>query len=152
MLIPAKVEYGMRALLALTEMGEPTTAEELAAAQALPVKFLSAILNDLRRAGIIISQRGVDGGYWLARPADAITLAEVMGALGGPLAQVRGRRPEDTSYYGAASHLSEVWVAIRASMRNVLELVTLDDVVRGRFPHSVVHLTQPDPASSAGQS
>ena len=141
MMIPAKVEYGMRALLALTELGEAKTAA-LAESQGLPAKFLSAILNDLRRAGIVVSQRGADGGYRLARPAATITVAEVMRALDGPLAEVRGLRPEDTQYFGAATHLQDVWVAVRASMRNVLELVTLEDVVLGRFPRSVARLTE----------
>ena len=92
--IPAKVDYGMRALLALTARGEPTTAEALAEAQALPSKFLGAILNDLRRAGIVASQRGSEGGYRLARPAAEISVADVMRALDGPLAEVRGLRPE----------------------------------------------------------
>jgi len=135
--IPAKVEYGIRALLTLTELGEATTTAALAESQDLPAKFLSAILNDLRRAGILISQRGADGGYRLARPAATVTLAEVMRALDGALAEVRGLRPEDTQYFGAATHLQDVWVAVRASMSNVLELVTPEDVVQGRFPQSV---------------
>jgi Rrf2 family protein len=140
--IPAKVDYGMRALLTLTQRGEPATAESLATAQALPAKFLGSILNDLRRAGIVASQRGADGGYRLARPPEAISVADVMRALDGPLAEVRGLRPEDTRYDGAAAHLQDVWVAVRASMRAVLEQVTLDDVVRGRLPRSVARLTE----------
>jgi Rrf2 family protein len=140
--IPAKVEYGMRALLALAQTGKPATAEALAEAQGLPAKFLGAILNELRRSGLVTNQRGADGGYRLARPADTITVAEVMRALDGPLADVRGLRPEDTHYHGAAVHLQDVWVAIRASLRDVLEHVTLDDVVRGRFPRSVARLTE----------
>jgi len=140
--ISAKVDYGMRALLALTEIGESATAESLAAAQDLPAKFLGAILNDLRRAGIVTSQRGSEGGYRLARPPSAISVADVMRALDGPLAEVRGLRPEHAHYDGAAVHLQDVWVAVRASLRNVLEGVTLDDVVRGRFPRSVARLTE----------
>jgi Rrf2 family protein len=138
--IPAKVDYGMRALLTLTEMGEPATAESLASAQNLPAKFLGSILNDLRRAGIVDSQRGADGGYRLARPASAIAVADVMRALDGPLAEVRGLRPEDTSYDGAAANLQRVWVAVRASMRSVLEVLTLEDVVSGHFPRAVARL------------
>src|SRR5215469_16026125 len=119
----------MRALLELARIGEPTTGEALATAQGLPAKFLSAILNDLRRAGLVTSQRGMEGGYRLGRPASAITPADVMRALDGPLAEVRGLRPEMTSYEGAAEHLQELWVATRASLRNVLERVTLEDVV-----------------------
>jgi Rrf2 family protein len=140
--IPAKVDYGMRALLTLTELGEPATAESLATAQGLPAKFLGSILNDLRRAGIVASQRGADGGYRLARPAGAIAVADVMRALDGPLAEVRGLRPEDARYEGAAAHLQDVWVAVRASMRAVLEQVTLEDVVRGRLPRAVARLTE----------
>ncbi len=140
--IPAKVDYGMRALLTLTQMGEPATAEALAQSQGLPAKFLGSILNDLRRAGIVASQRGAEGGYRLARPGSAIAVADVMRALDGPLAEVRGLRPEDAAYDGAAEHLQDVWVAVRASMRAVLELVTLEDVVTGRFPRSVARLTE----------
>jgi len=139
--IPAKVDYGMRALLTLTELGRPATAESLATAQGLPAKFLGAILNDLRRAGIVASQRGAEGGYRLARPADEVTVADVMRALDGPLAEVRGQRPEDASYDGAAAHLQDVWVAVRASLRAVLEHVTLADVAGGRLPRSVSRLS-----------
>ena len=140
--IPAKVDYGMRALLALTARGEPTTAEALAEAQALPSKFLGAILNDLRRAGIVASQRGSEGGYRLARPATEITVADVMRALDGPLAEVRGLRPEAATYDGPAEHLQDVWIAVRASLRSVLERVNLDDVVQGRLPRAVAKLTE----------
>jgi Rrf2 family protein len=140
--IPAKVDYGMRALLALTARGEPTTAEALAEAQALPSKFLGAILNDLRRAGIVASQRGSEGGYRLARPAAEISVADVMRALDGPLAEVRGLRPEAAHYDGPAEHLQDVWIAVRASLRSVLERVNLDDVVQGHLPRSVAKLTE----------
>jgi Rrf2 family protein len=140
--ISAKVEYGIRALLALAQTGKPATAEALAEAQGLPAKFLGAILNELRRSGLVTSQRGAEGGYRLARPADTITVAEVMRSLDGPLADIRGLRPEDTRYHGAALHLQDVWVAIRASLRDVLEHVTLADVVRGRFPRSIARLTE----------
>ena len=139
--IPAKVDYGMRALLALTAAGEPVTGQALAEAQGLPVKVLGAILTDLRRAGLLASQRGVEGGYRLARPADAITVADVMRALDGPLAEVRGLRPEMATYHGAAEHLQDVWVAVRASLRSVLEQVTLEDIVRGGLPDTVASMT-----------
>jgi Rrf2 family protein len=138
--ISAKVDYGMRALLELAEAKDPVTGESLAQVQGLPPKFLSAILNDLRRVGLVLSQRGLDGGYRLARPADQITVAEVMRALDGPLAEVRGLRPEDASYQGAAARLQDVWVATRASLRSVLEAVTLEDIVKGSLPASVAHL------------
>jgi len=139
--IPAKVDYGLRALLALTANGMPLTAESLAAEQGLPPRFLGAILADLRRAGLVASQRGSEGGYRLGRDAEKITFAEVIRALDGPLANVRGLRPEDTSYEGAAEHLQDVWVALRASLRGVLEHVTLADVARGRLPKQVLNLT-----------
>ena len=140
--IPAKVDYGMRALLALADRGEPATTEALATAQDLPVKFLGAIMNELRRAGLVASQRGAEGGYRLSRPAGAVSVADVMRALDGPLAEVRGTRPEDTSYEGPAVHLQDVWVAVRASLREVLERVSLQDIVDGRLPRSVARLTE----------
>lgn len=135
--IPATADYGLRALLALTVAGSPQTAETLAGDQQLPARFLGAIMNDLRRAGIVISQRGPDGGYRLARDASEITVAEVIRALVGPLAEVRGQRPEDTAYEGAAEHLQELWVAVRASLRRVLDVVTLADVASGSFPAEI---------------
>ena len=139
--VPAKVDYGLRALLALAAGGTAQTAEALAADQGLPPRFLGAILADLRRAGIVGSQRGAEGGYRLARPAEEISLADVFRALDGPLAEVRGFRPEDTEYQGAAEHLKDVWVAVRASLRSVLENVTLADVATGELPPSVAELT-----------
>jgi Rrf2 family protein len=140
--ISAKVDYGTRALLALADRGQPASAEALAEDQGLPARFLGAILIELRRAGIVSSQRGAEGGYRLARPARDITIAEIMRALDGPLAEVRGLRPEATHYEGAAAHLQEVWVAVRASLRNVLERVSLEDVVDGRLPRAVARLTE----------
>ncbi|HEX6392635.1 MAG TPA: Rrf2 family transcriptional regulator [Acidimicrobiales bacterium] len=132
--IPAKVDYAMRALLELAIRDQPTSAESLAEAQELPTKFLSAILNDLRRAGLISSRRGLDGGYRLARPAREISVADVMRAIDGPLAEVRGLRPEMTKYEGAATHLQDVWIATRASLRTVLEPITLDHIAKGHLP------------------
>ena len=131
--IPAKVDYALRALLEMAALGAPVSGERLAEAQGIPTKFLSAILNDLRRAGLVSSQRGTDGGYWLARPPDQICPADVIRALDGPIAAVRGVAPEETAYHGAATHLTEVWIAARASLRRVLEEVTLADIVAGRF-------------------
>ena len=135
--IPATADYGVRALLALTAAGVPQTAETLAAEQDLPARFLGAIMNDLRRAGLVISQRGPDGGYRLARDPSQITIADVIRALVGPLAEVRGQRPEDTTYEGAAEHLQEVWVAVRAALRRVLDNVTLADVAAGTVPAEI---------------
>jgi Rrf2 family protein len=132
--IPAKVDYGLRALLVLAAGSEPMTSRALAIDQDLPAGFLSVIMNDLRRAGLVSNQRGPDGGYSLARSADAITVADVMRVLDGPLAQVRGLRPEATDYTGSAKHLQSVWIAMRANLRSVLEHVTLDDVIAGRLP------------------
>ncbi len=144
--IPAKVDYGLRALLTLAASGAPQTAEYLAGEQALPPRFLGAILADLRRAGIVASQRGAEGGYRLAREAKEITMADVIRALDGPLAEVRGYRPELTNYDGAAENLQQVWVAVRASLRSVLEKVTLADVIGGNLPAHVKKLTA-DPES-----
>jgi Rrf2 family protein len=139
--IPAKVDYGIRALLALTAAGAPQTAEYLAVEQGLPPRFLGAILADLRRAGIVASQRGAEGGYRLARDSSQITIADVIRALDGPLAEVRGYRPELTTYDGAAENLQQVWVAVRASLRSVLEKVSLADVIAGTLPAHVRRMT-----------
>lgn len=141
--ISAKADYAVRALLQLaaTPGGEPVRAETLAVEQALPVKFLENILVDLRRAGIVASRRGSEGGYRLARPATEISLATVIRAVDGPLAEVRGARPEAAEYEGAAEHLRDVWIAVRASMRSVLESVTLAHVVEGKLPAKVRALT-----------
>lgn len=139
--IPAKVDYGLRALLSLTAAGTPQTTEQLAADQGLPPRFLGSILAEMRRGGLVASQRGAEGGYRLARPPSAITFAEVFRALDGPLAEVRGVRPEATRYDGSAEHLQDVWVAVRASLRQVLEHVTLEQVVGGDLPVEVVRLT-----------
>jgi Rrf2 family protein len=109
----------------------------LAEAQGLPAKFLEGILAELRRSSIVTSARGSEGGYRLARPADEITIADVMRAIDGPLAEIRGERPEQTSYEGAAIHLQEVWIAVRASLRSVLEATTLADVASGELPDNV---------------
>lgn len=139
--IPAKVDYGLRALLSLAAAGSPQTTEQLAADQGLPPRFLGAILAELRRAGMVASQRGADGGYRLAREPATITCADVIRVLDGPLAEVRGHRPEATSYEGSAAHLQEVWVAVRASLREVLEQVTLEDISSGKLPPRIQRLT-----------
>jgi Rrf2 family protein len=140
--IPAKVDYGLRALLVLAASDEAMTSRALAQDQELPAGFLSAILNDLRRAGLVTNQRGPDGGYRLARSADTITVADVMRVLDGPLARVRGQRPEATDYVGSARHLQEVWIAVRANLRSVLEHVTLLDVIVGRLPTMASDFTE----------
>lgn len=140
--ISAKAEYAMRALLTLAAEpdGAPLTADQLAGAQSLPVKFLENILVDLRRSGLVRNQRGVAGGYRLARPASEITAAEVLRLIDGPLAEVRGDRPEHSSYEGPAEHLQDVWVAARAALRSVLEHVTLAQIADGRLPARIARL------------
>ena len=142
MYVSAKVDYAVRALCTVADAdGKPVTAESLARSQGLPSKFLESILNDMRRAGLLTSQRGAEGGYRLSRPADAITVADVIRPLDGPLAEVRGLRPEATAYQGPAEHLQDVWVAVRASLRAVLEAVTIADIVSGALPRTVRKLT-----------
>ena len=142
MYISAKVDYAVRALCTLADAdGRPVTAESLAVSQGLPAKFLESILHDMRRAGLLLSQRGADGGYRLARPAASITVAEVIRPLDGPLAEVRGLRPEAATYEGSAERLQDVWVAVRASLRAVLEQVSIADIVSGDLPRSVQKLT-----------
>jgi Rrf2 family protein len=140
--ISAKAEYAMRALLTLAADPEERsyTADRLASAQALPVKFLENILVDLRRGGLVQSRRGAEGGYRLARPADEITAADVLRLIDGPLAEVRGARPDESTYEGPAEHLQEVWVAARAALRSVLEHVTLADIASGRLPPAIAKM------------
>jgi len=138
--ISAKVDYGMRALLVLASAGEPMTADALATDQGLPSKFLGVILNDLRRSGILVSHRGREAGYNLARPASEITAADVIRSLEGPLAQVKGLRPEQATYQGAAQHLQEAWIAVRAGLRAVLEHITIQDIVDGKLQPAVAQL------------
>lgn len=139
--ISAKVDYAVRALCSLAGSEHALTAEALAQSQGLPSKFLESILNDMRRAGLLTSQRGPDGGYRLARPAEQITVADVIRPLDGPLAEIRGLRPEAANYEGAAEHLQAVWVAVRASLRSVLDETTIAGIVSGDLPPSVAALT-----------
>jgi Rrf2 family protein len=132
----------VRALLVLAASKDPMTAEALAKDQGLPGKFLGVILNDLRRAGILVSHRGREAGYNLARPPSEVTLADVIRALEGPLAQVRGLGPETASYQGAAEHLQDAWIAVRAGLRSVLEHINLEHVVKGEFPPGVAELVK----------
>jgi len=130
MRVSAKVDYALRALaeLAIAPAG-PVKAERLASAQQIPLKFLENILLELRRAEIVASQRGAEGGYRLAKPAPEVSLADVIRAVEGPIATVRGARPEDVTYTGPAAALQEVWIELRASMRGVLEETSLADLV-----------------------
>ncbi len=147
--ISAKTDYGVRAMLVLAaaqgENGDepvPVTADQVAEGQGLPRKFLEAILRDLRRAGLVTSTRGSAGGYWLARPADEVTLGDVFRAVDGPLAEVRGLRPHETTYHEPAAALPTVWVAVRASLRNVLDEVTLAALLRDDLPADVRELAE----------
>jgi Rrf2 family protein len=139
--VSAKADYAIRAAVELAARGDgPTKGDVIADAQQIPPNFLENILADLRNAGIVTSRRGAEGGYWLARPATEIALADVIRAVDGPLANVRGVRSEQLEYHGSAESLREVWVALRASLRNVLERVTLADVASGNLPASVAKL------------
>jgi Rrf2 family protein len=144
--ISAKTDYAIRALLQLAE-NEPrlVKVDTIVAEQGLPRKFIEAILGDLRRANIVRSQRGAEGGYALTRPATDVSLGAVIRAVDGPLAEVRGLRPHETTYNGVAEHLPEVWVAVRAGLRRVLDETTLADVLSGSLPsHVRTLIDQPD--------
>jgi Rrf2 family protein len=136
--VSAKVDYAIRAAVELAAAADgPVKGERIAQAQEIPLKFLENILLELRHHGIVQSRRGAEGGYWLARPAAEITLAEVIRAVEGPLANVRGVRPEGLEYAGSVERLRDVWVAVRANLRAVLESVTLADLARGELPAAV---------------
>jgi Rrf2 family protein len=128
--VSAKVDYALRAMaeLAAAPPG-PVKGERIATAQAIPPKFLENILIELRHGGLVASQRGADGGYRLARPAPEITIADVIRAVEGPIASVRGARPDEVSYVGSAEALRDVWIELRAAMRGVLETTTIADLV-----------------------
>ena len=136
--ISAKADYAVRAAIHLAASDTaPTKAEAIADAQQIPAQFLEGILANLRTAGLLRSRRGANGGYWLARPAAQITVADVIRAVEGPLASVRGEGPENVSYAGAAESLRDVWIAVRTNLRDVLENVTLADVASGKLPAKV---------------
>jgi Rrf2 family protein len=144
MRVSAKVDYAVRASVELAAAGDsvPLKGDRIASAQGIPLNFLENILLDMRQAGLVRSQRGRDGGYWLARSPDRIAIADVIRAVEGPLATVRGERAEELSFTGAAEPLQQVWVAVRANLRAVLEAVTLADVVARGLPDEVVALTR----------
>jgi Rrf2 family protein len=136
--VSAKADYAVRAAVELAAAGQgPVKGERIAAAQSIPANFLENILSDLRHAGFVGSRRGAEGGYWLARPAAEVSVADIIRAVDGPLANVRGVRSEQVSYEGSAEKLRDVWVAARASLRHVLENVTLADLASGELPESV---------------
>lgn len=145
MRISAKVDYAVRAGIELASApeGEAIKGDAVARAQAIPVKFLENILGELKHHGIVASRRGAEGGYWLAKPADEVSLAEIIRAVEGPLASVRGESPEALGYTGKAEPLQNVWIAVRANLRAVLEEVTLADLVSGgELPAQVMGLTE----------
>jgi Rrf2 family protein len=148
--VSAKADYAVRAAaeLAAAEEG-PIKGERLADAQEIPLQFLEHILLELKHAGIVRARRGAKGGYWLARAADDITIAEVVRAVEGPIAHVQSSPPEAIEYRGNAKHLQEVWIAVRANLRAVLEQVTLADLVSGELPPVVEHLTESPDAWAA---
>jgi Rrf2 family protein len=140
--VSAKADYALRAVIELAAAADgPVKGERIAQAQEIPLKFLENILGDLRHAGIVRSQRGVEGGYWLARPADEITVAEVVRAVEGPIANVRGVGPHEVVYAGSAERLRDVWIAVRANLRAVLESVTLADLAAGNLPEEIGAIT-----------
>ena len=152
MRVTARADYAVRAAVELVGAG-PTTprkAESLAVAQGIPLSFLENILNQLKSAGVVRSQRGPEGGWWLLRPPDELTVADVIRAVEGPLATVRGERPEHLTYDGSAESLQQVWIALRANIRGVLEHVTLADIAGGKLPREIVTLARSPAAWASG--
>jgi Rrf2 family protein len=146
--VTAKADYAIRAVVELADSSQtsPRKVDDVARAQDIPVSFLENILTQLRSSGIVRSQRGPEGGYWLAQPPDQLNLARVIRAVEGPLVGVRGQRPEEIEYTGSAESLQQVWIALRANLRKVLEHVTVADVAAGRLPKEVLALTREDEA------
>lgn len=148
MRVTAKADYAVRAVVELADanQGSPRKVDQIAQAQGIPLSFLENILTQLRSAGIVRSQRGPEGGYWLARPAEEVNLAQVIRAVEGPLVGVRGQRPEEVQYAGSAESLQQVWIALRANLRKVLEHVSVADVASGKLPKQVLTLTREEEA------
>jgi Rrf2 family protein len=146
--VTAKADYAVRAVVELASGSQdsPRKVDEVAQAQGIPVSFLENILTQLRSAGLVRSQRGPEGGYWLAKPPEEVNLAQVIRAVEGPLVGVRGLRPEEVVYEGSAESLQQVWLALRANLRKVLEHVTLADVASGKLPKEIVALTKQEEA------
>jgi Rrf2 family protein len=145
MRVSAKADYAVRAALQLAAATDgPVKGETIAEAQDIPLRFLENILAELRHAGLVQSQRGAEGGYWLSRKPSEVKIADIIRAVEGPLASVRSERPEELDYQGVAEPLRDVWIALRANIRAVLEVVTLADVVDRDLPPSVVKLTEGD--------
>ena len=146
--VTAKADYAVRAVVELASGSQesPRKVDDVAQAQAIPVSFLENILTQLRSAGVVRSQRGPEGGYWLAKPAKDVSLADVIRAVEGPLVGVRGQRPEEIEYTGSAESLQKVWIALRANLRAVLEEVSVADVASGKLPKDVLALTRAEAA------
>lgn len=144
MRISAKVDYAVRAAVELAAAPDekPVKAERIANAQEIPLNFLENILGELRHAGIVRSHRGAEGGFRLARPSNELTVADIIRAVEGPLASVRGGPPEEASYPGAAEALPRVWIAVRQSLRSVAEHVTVADIAAGRLPKPIDKLAE----------
>ena len=143
MRISARADYAVRAAVELAAAGGgPVKGEALATAQSIPPKFLENILGDLRHARVVRSQRGAEGGYWLARPADQITVADIVRAVEGPLATVRGETPEDVGYGGAAEPLQQVWIAVRKSLRDVRDHGTGAAIAAGKLPAPIAEMAR----------
>jgi Rrf2 family protein len=145
MRISARADYAVRAALQLaaSQDGGPLKAEAIAEAQDIPHKFLEGILNDMRRGGLVLSQRGGSGGYRLAKPAESISIADIIRVVDGPLVSVRGVRPPELSYTGPAESLLPLWIALRSNVREILEGVSLADVASAQLPSDVTALTKP---------
>ena len=146
--VTAKADYAVRAVveLAAGSQDSPRKVDEVAQAQGIPVSFLENILTQLRSSGIVRSQRGPEGGYWLAQPAEQVNLAQIIRAVEGPLVGVRGQRPEEVEYHGSAESLQQVWIALRANLRKVLEHVTVADIAAGKVPKEILALTKQEEA------
>jgi Rrf2 family protein len=146
--VTAKADYAVRAVVELAGSSQesPRKVDDVAQAQGIPVSFLENILTQLRSSGVVRSQRGPEGGYWLARPPADVSLAQVIRAVEGPLVGVRGQRPEEIEYSGSAESLQKVWIALRANLRKVLEEVSVADVASGKLPKDVVALTRAEEA------
>ena len=144
MRISAKVDYAVRAAVELAAATDekPVKAERIATAQEIPLNFLENILGELRHSGIVRSHRGAEGGFRLARPAADVTVADIIRAVEGPLASVRGGPPEDAIYGGAAESLPRVWIAVRQSLRRVAEHVTIADIASGKLPKAIDKLAE----------
>ncbi len=144
MRVSAKSDYAVRALveLAAGDEGTPVKGEAISTAQDIPMPFLENILSELRHSGLVQSRRGAEGGYWLSRLPREVSIADVIRAVEGPLATVRGQPPDELRYTGSAEPLARVWIALRSNIRDVLEHVTLADVVADELPPDVERLLQ----------